>query len=394
MQMDKEQSSFETIFLGQTTQKLIAHKIAFAKISADFVVEETSENFCAILHESPSFPIVGQFLSELLYELAGIESFVRQILDKLEVYRLERVNRQLPNGETIYLDYTLAAQDAHATSFLLMIEDATQFGRLEQSIIQERNELRLAKQQLATSNAELRKLAHLKSLFFSMAAHDLRAPIMVIRGYSDILASMFHRDQLALLSENSDDALEFIQTIRVQSNWLDNIIHNILDLNQIENNRLRLDTVACDINSLIEETITMIKPMATLNQQQLLLESPKELYIINADPQRIQQTMQNLIGNAIKYTPPNGRVTVKLTASAEQVRVDVSDTGRGILPNQLGDIFELYYRTDTARESSIKGTGLGLYIVRTLIQAHGGKIEATSELNKGSTFSFWLPRIT
>ena len=102
--------------------------------------------------------------------------------------------------------------------------------------------------------------------------------------------------------------------------------------------------------------------------------------------------MQNLIGNAIKYTPPMGQVCVKLSASAEEVCVAVSDTGRGMPPNQLSDIFDLYYRTDSARESSIKGTGLGLYIVSTLVKAHGGKIQATSELGKGSTFTFWLPR--
>lgn len=394
-EMNKAQPFFQANFLAQTTQRLIGSKIAFASIaSAEFIIEEASNNFASILRANPADPLVNQLLSDILYELAGMESYIYDVLsaDELGVYHLERVNRQLPNGETIYLDYTLTQQDEYPSNFLLMVEDTTEFGRLEQSIIQERNELRLAKQQLATSNAELRKLAHLKSLFFSMAAHDLRAPIMVIRGYSELLASMLNRDQLDMLSENNRDALEFIETVGVQSNWLDNIIHNILDLNQIENNRLRLDKTRCDINSLLDETVKMIEPMAKLNQQQLTAELPDELYFIDGDPQRIQQIMQNLIGNAIKYTPPMGQVCVKLSASAEEVCVAVSDTGRGMPPNQLSDIFDLYYRTDSARESSIKGTGLGLYIVSTLVKAHGGKIQATSELGKGSTFTFWLPR--
>jgi two-component system phosphate regulon sensor histidine kinase PhoR len=221
-----------------------------------------------------------------------------------------------------------------------------------------------------------------------MAAHDIRAPLTVIRGYAEILSTMAETD---LTEINFADFNEFLNTIRVQTDWLDTIINNILGLDQIENDQLILHIVPCDLKNVLVDTCDMMQATARLNQRTLTYSMADGEAIVAGDQQRLQQILQNLIGNGIKYNRSGGTVHIDLSTTENMAVVTVADSGFGIAPDQLPFIFELYYRTESAQQSQVRGTGLGLFIVKTLVEAHHGSIDVVSRTDVGTTFTVSLP---
>ncbi len=385
--------------LRDAVHKRLSQNFAYARIAADLVIQETSDNFNLILQSKPEKIYTGVLLTELFWEFIGAENYLEKIRqDPFRSYKIERINRHNPrNDKTVYLNLQLSPLEED--DFLLLIEDDSEFGQLEQTLVQERNELRLAQQQLATANFRLRQLDHLKSLFFSMAAHDLRSPLMVIHGYADLIHYLVNEDlpnELLLNKIDANSTLaevnDYLDVIRVQTSWLENIIHNLIDLNCIDGDKLHLDVVERDLNDFVNETVDIMRPMAKLNTLTLVANIPETTNIVSIDPQRVGQILQNLIGNAIKYTPEGGEIHVTVRPDIENgVDVAIIDNGRGMTETQLENVFQLYYRTDDARRSDIRGSGLGLFIVRTLVEAHKGRVDVKSALGEGSAFSFWLP---
>ena len=372
-------------WLAFAQQHLVIQQ-AFAQLSADLIILDSTPNLETLIH-LPLDEVVGQPLTEVFYEFAGVESELLAILAGAAAYKLERINRVSPAGEILYFDFEIAPLGAHSSEpgLLLIVTDMTAFGRLEQSLVQERNELRLAEQRLARANQELRRLDRLKSIFLSMAAHDLRAPVTIIRGYTELL--------LQAVSDPADDMWQRLQTVRLQAEWLDNTINNVLDLDQIENDRLRLHCVPCFLDAICQDMVALLQPMAILNEQTLTLRLPEEPILVNASPPRLRQILQNLLGNAIKYTPSGGHIEVALSAEPTRAHLAVSDNGQGISPEARMHLFELYYRAGDESSRSVGGTGLGLYIVKVLVEAHGGSVSVNSARGQGTTFTVSLPRL-
>lgn len=381
--------------LAATLQKAVTrqHKndgMGHALVSTEMMIVCCSAEFKQFLPDDID-QIEGCLLTDLFVELNGSESYLLSLLDNPnESYTIERINRSASDGSIRYLDLKLTAFDPRQSEigWLFTVRDTTEFGRLEQTLIQERNELRLVRRQLDIVNSELSRLDQLKTIFLSMAAHDIRAPLTVIRGYTEILTTM------AETNPSDIDFIEFagfLNTIRVQTDWLDNIINNILGLDQIENNQLVLHIVPCDLNSILTDMCAMMQATAQLNHRIVTYSPAADNVLIAGDHQRLQQILQNLIGNGIKYNRVGGSVHIALSSTDDTAIITVSDNGVGIAHDQLPHIFELYYRTEAAQRSQVRGTGLGLFIVKTLVEAHQGTISVASTVATGTTFTVRLP---
>lgn len=364
------------------------NSIAYAHIAPDLTVQAASGNFADRLGLQ-DVEIVGAPLDEVLWEFVGSAETLHAVLNgELPTYRLEHVQRETNDGAVGYLTFhvvPLLPQEPDR-GLLLFIEDRTEAGTLEQHLVQERNELRLARSALAQANEELRRLNRLKSLFLSMAAHDLRTPLTVILGFAQLLNAH-------LPAELDQEDREYLETISAQAEWLDRLIGNLLALDQIEEGRLLLKPVTCDVAELAEEVREAMRGMTLVKNQELALAAPPSPTFAYADPERAKQILYNLVGNAVKYSPPGTRIEIGVDAAGSEgeVILTVRDEGRGMSEAELGRLFHPYYRTEEAHSSKVKGTGLGLFIVKTLAEAQNGRVAVSSALGQGSTFSVYLP---
>ena len=163
----------------------------------------------------------------------------------------------------------------------------------------------------------------------------------------------------------------------------------MLDLDRMESGRMTIHPERMDLNAVLDEAVNRVRPNAP--NHTLSLDLQGDLPSIHADRDRLTQVASNLLNNAVKYSPTGGRITVKSRADGGQVRIEVRDEGLGIPPEALETIFERYSRVDSQATKDIPGTGLGLPIVRQIVQLHGGKVWAESELGRGSVFHVTLP---
>lgn len=363
----------------------LPERLAYAEASAGLSIGRHSLNFPGFFPDIPN-RVTGRQLSELFDELVGAEDELALVADGRQArLQLSMINRELPDGSRGYYNLNVFYQPENdAWPLLVILEQDNATGQMEQELVQERNEVRLIQEKLARANAELQRLNRLKSLLFSMAAHDMRAPITVVQGFADLL---MRQDNPRIAARST----EFLRTIRAQAEALDKLITNLLDLDQIEQGSLRLQPSVGDLRLVIQSTYELLVPMALLHKQELTISLPEETVLVNVDAGRFQQIAYNLISNAIKYTPERGHVDIVLEERDDHAVLSVSDTGPGIAADELATLFRPYARTDDARRSSIVGSGLGLYIVKSLTEAHDGAVSVSSQVGVGTSFMVQVP---
>lgn len=225
-----------------------------------------------------------------------------------------------------------------------------------------------------------KEIDHLKKNFISLMSHDLKTPVAKIAGNADILSNYYeHDDKVRGLLKNIIDATK----------ELNNFITGILDFIKIESERFGLRAISKDINTIIEDVILSFKYEAS-NKNIQIISSLAPLYPINLDPDLIKRVLANLIENAIKYSGKGSTINVKTWDEEKWVYVEIKDNGIGISNENLEHIFDKFFRVKNDASITIKGFGLGLYLVKYFVELHGGKISASSELGKGSTFLITL----
>lgn len=246
------------------------------------------------------------------------------------------------------------------------------------------NELSTLHRELAKKNAILKQLDKQKNQFLGMAAHDLRSPLNVILAYSEFV-----------LEEGADslsrEHLEFISIIRSSSHFMFQLVNDLLDITQIEAGKLNLNRQPTDLISLLNHNINLNRVLIAKQQRKLVFHHADHLPELLVDAAKIEQVLNNLITNAAKFSEPGSTVTVSLSRQPEAVVVSVKDEGRGIPEAELGRLFKPFGRTSVQSATGEKSTGLGLVIVRKIVEGHQGKIWVESEFGKGSTFYFSLP---
>jgi two-component system phosphate regulon sensor histidine kinase PhoR len=228
----------------------------------------------------------------------------------------------------------------------------------------------------------LRELEQAKSDFVSTVSHELRTPLTSIKAYT---ATLRRRD----VEFSEDTRQEFLQVVEEETDRLTRLVSDILDVSRIESGRLALKKRDFDLFKLVR--IIIGKLQSQFPNHDIKLVSPESINLVCADPDKIEQVFSNLVDNAAKYSPSGGEIVLSLAARPRMVECSVSDSGVGIPEEHLPQIFEKFHRVDNRATREIYGTGLGLYVSKSIVEAHGGTIWAESKLGEGSTFRFTLP---
>jgi signal transduction histidine kinase len=246
--------------------------------------------------------------------------------------------------------------------------------------------------QLERANQELRRVDAMKSEFVSVASHELRTPLAAIKNAVQLMLS----GKTGEVNENQE---KFLSMADRNINRLTNILNNLLNLSRIESGKVELKFENITLKRVIDLTASSLRPHADVKSIQIEVEVPEKLPAVYGDPEKIEQILTNLIGNAIKFTPDGGNILItakpfpkeKKGGYGDRVAVSVKDTGIGIPSEHLESIFEKFHQVEISLHRSVSGTGLGLAITKGLVEAHQGKIWVESEVEKGSTFTFTLP---
>jgi signal transduction histidine kinase len=243
-----------------------------------------------------------------------------------------------------------------------------------------RRESEQAQQLLAYQNQQLLEIDRLKDEFVSSISHELRTPLTSIAGYAELLLEEEEdagkRGHLAIVGRNADRLLA--------------LVSDLLFAARLQYGRLELERSPVDLRTLVQQAIDSARPRAQAAAVELHLETV-DVPRIQGEPAKLAQLIDNLVSNAIKFTPRDGRVGVRLTARDTMIRIEVSDTGIGIPDAERERLFERFFRAQSALEQQIQGTGLGLYISKAIVDAHGGRIGVDSAPGEGTTFVVELP---
>ena len=254
------------------------------------------------------------------------------------------------------------------------------YATLEQKVEDRTRELRKTSEQLEIAS-------RLKSDFLASMSHELRTPLNAIIGFSEVLLD----PELNQLPEEQQK--QFQENIHRSGRHLLGLINDILDLSKVEAGRMELRRETVHLGELIGGCLAIVQPLASKKHITLDADNLTADLTIAVDPARVKQILYNLLSNAVKFTPEHGRVTVVAEASGPEVRIAVRDTGVGIKPEDQALVFEEFRQIDQGAARQEEGTGLGLALVRRLVELHGGRVWLESTAGKGSCFTFTLPLV-
>ncbi|MGQ9645608.1 MAG: ATP-binding protein [Thermodesulfobacteriota bacterium] len=241
--------------------------------------------------------------------------------------------------------------------------------------------------QLERANQELKQVDEMKSEFVSVASHELRTPLATIKNAVQLVLK-------GMAGEVNEAQANFLAMAEKNINRLTNILNDLLDLSRIEAGKFGMKFEELDLRAPISFVLSSLKTQADGKSVRLESDVPTDLPYVYGDREKVAQILTNLVGNAVKFTPEGGTVTISarlLETTRDAVRISIRDTGIGIPNDQLEKIFEKFHQVESPLHHSVSGTGLGLAITKGLVEAHQGKIWVESEVGKGSTFTFILP---
>lgn len=231
--------------------------------------------------------------------------------------------------------------------------------------------------------SELKQLDLLKSQFINMAAHELKAPLSAIKGYVELLIDRTLGETLESYKQQLDRSRERIDA-------LVSLINDLLNISRMEAGTIRRDIEPIDLSNLLTHTVEFFH--TDMDKRSLTLDSSIEPNLVmDADREEIQRVFTNLISNAIKYNKENGKITINAQRDNGYIRVQIADTGIGLKPEEKEHLFEEFFRAKNPLTRNITGTGLGLTILKKIVDSYAGRIEVESEFESGSTFTVILP---
>ena len=245
-------------------------------------------------------------------------------------------------------------------------------------------ELQESNRELNDANTRLRELSQMKEEFLALTTHDLRSPLAVISGVINFFTS-------GRLGDLTTEQKKMVSMMERNTGSLIELVNDLLDSSKLESGSLRLDPVSNDLSIIVHDLSETMMPLAIEKGIELTMELPAELPHVRADLAKLRRIFVNLLSNAIKFTARGGRVSITAAHIGDTVRVGVSDTGLGIAHDEIAHLFDKYEQTRSRATRGEKGTGLGLYITKQLVELHGGTITVESQPGKGSTFAFTLP---
>ncbi len=249
----------------------------------------------------------------------------------------------------------------------------------------------------AAGNDEMAQLAHsiqqlgerlqhyeeTRNEFLSAVSHELRTPLTYIKGYSDVLSKG--------IIKSADEQAEYLSIINRETNRISYLINDLFEMSKLQGGRFQLNKEIANINNSVKKAAGSLLPMAEKKGIRIKVQISEEIPDTSIDQIRLEQAVYNLIENAIKYTD-EGEVSIRTYHHHQNVVIEIADTGIGIPAREIPKIWDRFYRVEKSRARKTGGTGLGLYIVKQLIEAHHGEIKVKSVDGSGSTFSIYLPK--
>jgi signal transduction histidine kinase len=263
-------------------------------------------------------------------------------------------------------------------------EGAGELERLARGFNRMAERVQHSRTDLERQQRELRELDRLKDEFVATVSHELRTPLTSMVGFLEIL-----REQAT--GPLTDDQRNFLEIVARNADRLTRLVGDLLFVARLDADQLHLDVGDVDVAALLAEAVESARATALHRGVRLELEAAHGLAHLRGDGERLRQLIDNLISNALKFTPEGGRVAVRARSAGGAVRIDVSDTGIGIPVDEVGRIAERFFRASSATERQIPGTGLGLAISKAIVDAHGGSVEVESQVGVGTTFRVDLP---
>ena len=260
-----------------------------------------------------------------------------------------------------------------------------------EATLEQNRELEERNKKLEEANTRLKELDRLKSAFLATVSHELRTPLTSIIGYSEMLAE-------GLAGALNGEQVDYVRTIMEKGESLLKLISSILDISQIEAGKVRLTFDMMDVPEMVNQSISSVKPQATKKGVTLEVKAPPKGLRAAGDRDRLKQVIVNLLTNAVKFTNKGGKVSVTVTEAAHQpdlnaegYRILVEDTGIGIATDQFEKIFHSFYQVDSSSTREFGGAGIGLAIVKSFVEGHGGLVRLASEVGHGTRFTLIIP---
>lgn len=284
---------------------------------------------------------------------------------------------QWPLAQTLTTGKPVAGKE-----FILTRDDGKKrYVQISASLITNKTGNIVAAASIMTDITAQKELEERKDDFVNMASHELKTPITSMKLYTESL-----RSRLKHLDDR--DVQKMITGIKTQTERLQSLVNDLLDVSRLQTGKLMFTPESFNLNSVIKQTITELKGTA---KNHTINFNPTGSITLTADKFRIYQVLTNLITNAIKYSPPGSKITIRVKKDRKSVTVSVKDSGIGISKDQQKKVFDRLYQVTDSKEKTFPGLGMGLYISREIIRHHKGTIWVESEPSKGSTFYFTLP---
>jgi signal transduction histidine kinase len=371
---------------------LLASRICGTPIALISLLDETRQWFKSRVGlDAPETPRDLAFCAHAIADPAGILI----VGDAAEDPRF--LDNPLVTGEPrirFYAGAPLVTPEHHALGTLCVIDDRprdlepAQVSALQALARQlaGRLELRAAHADMALRNAELERLQAENNRFIGMAAHDLRNPLQAIGGYGRLMAN-------GVIGSVTAEQAKALEAVTRNCSMMLTLVDDILSLSKVNAGALELETVPTDVAALAGRNAELNRLLAEAKEIGIEFHADAALPKIPVDAFRIEQVLNNLIGNAVKFSHRGTTVRVSVTAgeNGEGVKIAVADQGQGIPPDDLRKLFLPFSKTSVKGTEGESSTGLGLAISKRIVEAHGGRMEVTSEPGKGSTFAFTLP---
>jgi len=373
------------------------------RVESEYNLRESEERYRGLINNITDIifelNINGKctYVSNQLFEISGFhpEELIGQNLFKFlhpEDFSniIKEVKEAFNSGSRISADFRLIHKDGHyvpvSSNFnVIRINDEQRFI----GVLRDNTEKRKAELKLRESELELIKLNNLKSELLRRTSHELKTPLVSIKGFSDLLLEL-HREKM------DDYVVSTLNEIRKGCVRLENLISDILKTAELESDTIEVRKSEEDLTFLIKVCINELKGLSELRNQTINMEIEEHLYI-QIQKEEIHKVISNILGNAIKYTPPNGSIDIKSKVQKDSILISVKDSGMGFTEEEKDRIFKQFGKIERYGQGLdvvSEGSGLGLYISKKILELHDGKIWMESEgRNKGSTFYFSLPLI-
>ena len=320
----------------------------------------------------------NEIVKKTLFEIGEQQWDIPKLRNLLEYLRNEKqplnnfeVEKNFPKiGHKIMLLNATQVYSEGKKIFLLSIEDITQRKEFEQKLKKHTAEIEIANKS--------------KSDFLANMSHELRTPLNAIIGFSELL-----KDEM--IGQLLPKQKNYITDIFLSGKHLLSLLNDILDLSKIEAGKMTLDLEKTDIPLLFERSLSIVKERALIHNIKLNLDTKEDVRQIYVDTRKLKQVIYNLLSNAVKFTPDGGRIYVKVKRVSNLLEFSVADTGIGISKKNIIRLFQPFVQLESSLNRKHEGTGLGLSLVKRIVELHGGSVEVKSELGKGSCFTVRIP---